>query len=289
MSGQASEHPGLRPDVRLRTYQKQTIGFMLDRERSSEPSQLGTSFVRPEGAHSVAPMPVGVRGGYVADEVGMGKTLCAISVILANSAPPAGVASPMLADGVRITVWYAQEGDEATAAAEAAAPARPQVGVVQWSNYEGMMVRFDEAALEEDRELWVGAKEDDWAWGDWDTPALLLPSRHPSLHGWIRDCKGGFRALQHYSNELVRLRATLVIAPVSLLGQWADEIRDFAPGLRVVTWHACAHANNRSLWTSDQARVLASFGEADVILTTSGMAAKLLGYRFHRIIVDEVS
>ena len=152
-ANEASEHAGLRRDVRLRTYQKQTIGFMLDRERSAEPSSLGTSFVRPEGQCSTAPMPVGVRGGYVADEVGMGKTLCALSVILANPAPPAGATAPMLADGVRITVWYAQ-GGEATAAQEAAAPACPQLGVVRWSNYEGMMVRFDEvASLRSDRSV----------------------------------------------------------------------------------------------------------------------------------------
>lgn len=146
--------------------------------------------------------------------------------------------------------------------------------------------RAPQAATEEEREIWVDASEDDWAWGDWAAPATLVSTRHPELHGWIRECKGGFQALQRYSEGIIRLRATLVIAPVSLLGQWADEVRDFAPGLKVVTWHSCAH--KASVWAASQAKVLASFTSADVILTTSGMAAKLLGYSFHRIVVDEV-
>lgn len=138
--------------------------------------------------------------------------------------------------------------------------------------------RAPQAATEEEREIWVDAGEDDWAWGDWAAPATLVSTRHPELHGWIRECKGGFQALQRYSEGIIRLRATLVIAPVSLLGQWADEVRDFAPGLKVVTWHSCAH--KASVWAASQAKVLASFTSADVILTTSGMAAKLLGYSF---------
>ena len=46
--GEASEPTGLAPHVRLRTYQRQSVGFMLDREQSADVNQLGTTFVRPE-------------------------------------------------------------------------------------------------------------------------------------------------------------------------------------------------------------------------------------------------
>ena len=38
--------------------QKQTLGFMLDRERSTAPSELGTSFVRPEALGTLLPTGV---------------------------------------------------------------------------------------------------------------------------------------------------------------------------------------------------------------------------------------
>eukprot|EP01052_Picozoa_sp_SAG31_P008544 SAG31_NODE_434_length_15737_cov_10.315450_4_plen_989_part_00 len=302
---------GLARGVRLRTYQKQTLGFMLDRERSgsclsarpgagdprmSANAELGTMFVRPERLGVL--VPTGVRGGYIADEVGMGKTLCAISLVLANC-PVERDANPMLADGNRVTVWFEEEEPQASSPPQV----KPSVGVVQWSNDEGMQVKFDSS---DDGELWIDATEDDWAWGDLGpphVPAALQPIfrirpdqtltqqqrlQHRGLHGWIRLCKQGFRRVQGYTHHLVVLTSTLVIAPVSLLGQWADEIREFAPRLRVITWHSCAHKD----W--DSRRILARLTDArgwsnyDIVLTTSGMAAKMLGYRFHRIIVDEV-
>ena len=48
----------LKRGVALRTYQKQTLGFMLDRERSTAPSELGTSFVRPEALGTLLPTGV---------------------------------------------------------------------------------------------------------------------------------------------------------------------------------------------------------------------------------------
>ena len=277
---------GFARGVRLRTYQKQTLGFMLDRERSAEAAAIGTTFVRPERLDCL--LPTGVRGGYIADEVGMGKTLCALGVVLAHPAP-GGDTTPMLADGNRITVWYADEEE----AEHAPGVTFGQVGVVLWSNHEGMRVRFDKPSSEDERELWVDAAEDDWAWGDLVPPhvprRLLADTQEDTLphrvHGWIRECKKTFAKLQAYSHQVILLKATLVIAPVSLLGQWADEIEDFAPGLSVVTWHSCAHKGRSMPSATD---VLARFSRADIVLTTAGMAAKLLGYRFHRIIVDEV-
>ena len=184
----------------------------------------------------------------------------------------------MLADGNRVTVWYSAEG---------ASSAEPNLGVVLWSNHEGMQVRFDHAADPADTELWVDAKEDDWAWGDHPSPAALRPGA--PLHRWIGACAAGFGAVQRYSDQLVWLGATLVIAPVSLLGQWADEIAQFAPRLRVVTFHSCAiKPKPGGLMSASLEQAVRGFAKADVVLTTSGMAAKLLGYRFHRIVVDEV-
>jgi superfamily II DNA or RNA helicase len=149
---------GLLPTVRLRPYQKQSLAFMLDRERARDAAGAGT------GANCA------IRGGWLADEMGMGKTMVCISLILAN-------------------------------------------------------------------------------------PALVAQMDHDRPR-----------------------KATLVLAPVSLLGQWLDEINHFAPNLRVAM-----------LTTQSKG----SGCGADVVLAThqalvSSVSLSIRQYRYHRIIVDEV-
>ena len=68
------EPRGLEPSIKLRPYQKQSLRFMMDVERSTDASMLG---------HNDS-TGLGVRGGWLADEMGMGKTAVVTSLILAN-------------------------------------------------------------------------------------------------------------------------------------------------------------------------------------------------------------
>lgn len=67
--------------VRLKPYQRQCLAFMLNIERSTDPELRGQR---------------GQRGGWLASEVGMGKTMVAISTILATRATPAAALPPSL-------------------------------------------------------------------------------------------------------------------------------------------------------------------------------------------------
>jgi len=78
-----------------------------------------------------------------------------------------------------------------------------------------------------------------------------------------------------------RGRASLIIAPVSLVGQWASEIRKHTPGASVVLWHG-------------DTRNQENFGKilsSDVVLTTYELLAScsaLFGMiDWHRVVFDE--
>ena len=83
---------GLAPSVTLKPYQKQSLAFMLELERTTDPRFVG-SLPRPaaSAASGGAPGPTVSerRGGWLCDEVGMGKTLVSIALILANPEPRA--------------------------------------------------------------------------------------------------------------------------------------------------------------------------------------------------------
>jgi len=242
----------------MRAHQQQTLAFMLARERSTDPAQAGVLLVAARSGLVVA---CATRGGYVCDEVGMGKTLCAICLVLANcflEPQP----SWMPANGLPLTVWYSEEDGEEP---------EPMVGFVAWSTVEGMQVKFDDST-----ELWVDPAEDEWAWGLHNCAPSACPAR-------VHCDREAFAAMQQ---DNAVCRATLVIAPMSLLGQWADEIRKFAPSLTQLTYHACAHTSAE--WAKNRDFLVSKMGSIDIVLTTAAIACKLSSCRFHRIIVDEV-
>lgn len=86
---QASEPAGLLASVRLRSYQKQALSFMNEMEKTEDLSLIG---IRHYGGGAAVSRhcsdesgpPVRVRGGWLASEMGMGKTMVCISLMLAN-------------------------------------------------------------------------------------------------------------------------------------------------------------------------------------------------------------
>lgn len=71
------EPAGLAPGIKLRPYQKQSLAFMLAIERGDDPEVFGN--VGGNGDFGGER-----RGGWLADEVGMGKTAVVTSLILAR-------------------------------------------------------------------------------------------------------------------------------------------------------------------------------------------------------------
>jgi SNF2 family DNA or RNA helicase len=86
----------------------------------------------------------------------------------------------------------------------------------------------------------------------------------------------------------LRLKTTLVLTNVSLVGQWEDEIKKFAPGLVVARFYGSDKLSPKKL---------ADWRDVDVLVstfTTKFKAPNVFGdllvdsLRFHRIVVDEI-
>lgn len=166
---------GLLSSITLRPYQKQSLAFMIDLERSTRPETAG----RVDGRT--------VRGGWLCDEMGMGKTAVVTALCLAN--PPAAPGGKAAAGG------------------------------------------------------------------------------------------GGGS-----SSSTSTLKLTLVIVNNTLVKQWEDEVKRFAPSLRVHSLYQGAGEG--------RAAALANLGQVDVLITTphAKWPAELCGdtqKRIHRLIVDE--
>ncbi|GMH68636.1 hypothetical protein TrLO_g5881 [Triparma laevis f. longispina] len=102
-------------NVNLHNYQKQAVGFMLDRETTDNRKLLWTKLPGPFdendwtqrhsaglwfspvlGMFSTSPPSLG-RGGFMCEEMGMGKTVISLAIILQNPAPimpPSGTRCP---------------------------------------------------------------------------------------------------------------------------------------------------------------------------------------------------
>ncbi|KAK3237290.1 hypothetical protein CYMTET_52620 [Cymbomonas tetramitiformis] len=206
---------------RLRPYQKQSLAFALAREQAADSKGCGA-------------------GGWICDEVGMGKTIVCTAIVLANAMSPK------------------------VAAAGAS-----------WSILTEFRQRCEDAR--------VPVME----------PATWMPSRTTLVNGvYVRTSRianpqhAKWQQVSKPPGHLViHIKTTLVMVPVSLLGQWKDELKKFAPALNVKTYHGSNQAELNLLQRLDL-----DLRDVDVLLVSTKCTLPPLIYRhvrFHRVIVDE--
>ena len=232
------EPPGLASTIRLKPYQKQSLAFCLNIEHNTTELDLIGKIVKRN-------VEKDVRGCWVADEMGMGKTMVAISLILAN---------PSKEKPVTDAAW-----------AKFNAACRLQ----EYHEAVRLKSQTHKALYEEHSCNYSLCSKD---------------PRYVQAESCVSQIVDDVTAATKSMPE-IKLKATLVITPNSLLGQWADEIKRAAPSLVVLKYHGAT-----------KAKALKNLHKADVILTTPQMPApyEMSGTQspstllcYHRIIIDE--
>lgn len=83
-------------------------------------------------------------------------------------------------------------------------------------------------------------------------------------------------------------RASLIVAPASLIGNWRNELAKFAPTLRVFVAHRSAAS--RDDFTALESHPDAVLRSVDVVVTTYALLARsaaLMQHRWHLVVLDE--
>jgi SNF2 family DNA or RNA helicase len=84
-------------------------------------------------------------------------------------------------------------------------------------------------------------------------------------------------------HQQVSAGPTLLLCPMSLVGNWQREAAKFAPGLRVYAHHGAARRSGEALRER--------LADTDLIVTTYATATRdieeLAGYQWHRVVLDE--
>jgi len=297
---ETKEPNGLIATCKLRTYQKQSLAFMINRENgTNDPDwedftaqrRLGNSNRYGGNTHFLNK----VRCGLLCDEVGMGKSLVCIALVLAN---PSNFKPMTDAQFKKATVEL-----------------RLMKGLKQSTIYQPPMVSYLPVSIRTKM-----AK--DWLWGekirditeneanaisnDVNRPESIRKETKAGMKRYreSRDLKkakeiqidaNNARIKREYlamqtnilQQQMYPVKTTIIATTCTLVGQWYDEIKKFAPNLVVKVCHGSFRSHPDFV---DPKQLSFDIRRIDILLSVSTTklpdAFKMIS--FHRIIADEI-
>ena len=202
------EPAGLVETIKLRPYQKQSLAFMVSVEQSSDKAALGMVNGQPR------------RGGWLCDEVGMGKTAVVAALILDN---------PSTAKRISDEAWAREAKDGAPAPGE----------------YKCTVVVVNNTLVQQTASTVHAPSR-------WCHSLRAWP---PGTHGFGA---GPLYALWSSASPSQAPVAACDAALISRLApfRWADELKKFAPGLVVHTYYASSKNKRKAIEALRDADVL---------------------------------
>lgn len=267
--------------VSLRKYQQQTLAWALQQETSEHgilghitapvldssgtPTGIWYSPITGEFRDSA---PKDVRGGFICDDVGMGKTVVVLALILANPAPNV----------------YSEGADEHWGQQRDSSP------LLSYDDSKSIPTHLS------GRKRSISSNESDEEENSFRTQSKFsYPSSSTNkgknfIHSTSLESP-------IYQKPIIYSGATLVICPVSLVGQWHSEVRDklIRSDLIIIGYHG-----------HDRERDICILANSDIIITTyetisadyrkklkikykkrNSNMTTLANINWHRIILDE--
>ena len=318
------EPVGLIPSCKLRTYQKQSLAFMVNRERGENDDEWITSTQggrlqtltcvngeimssKYNGNYFSFPhtnfVPFqfiipGIKCGLLCDEVGMGKSLVAIALVLAN--PASNVKRLSDAD------WnLARCRDKSLAQLRLSKIKKNLVTFLPSSlrQKEGTKIVSRDCSDKfpdgyERVPCMVDRTEQDIRWSRDTNPLMKAVYLEWQKHcrevgeqnAKIANANGIISNISHknFKKLLVTKRfpvkTTIITTTVTLVGQWYDEIRKWAPELVVKVFHSSFNKHPDRM-THDM-----DLRDVDILLgvSTTKIPEKWSKLTFHRVIADEI-
>jgi len=252
----------------LRHYQKQSLAFMVDTEKQH------------------------LRGGWLADEVGMGKVSnCIFALYVLNSIS---------------NLYYSLLSRHQSAivlALVASNPASPKslAKTDQINNVLSLQdVREEKKRrIQESHDAAIAKLREKYKPDDPDETIKDEIERNREH----RDRKDSFRWGKEYEKDKmeeemhqippikdrVKLKPTIILTSVSLIGQWEDEAKKHSPGLVVKTFHNSRSREEQNIKIKDKT-VIHGLNDVDVIISSSTFKWPEVitqCFDFYRVIHDE--
>ena len=244
---------GLIESCKLRTYQKQSLAFMVNREKSEHDPDFVSGnisrklFRRQTGKSEYAHAFSDIKTGLLCSEVGMGKSLVCIALVCANP------------------------GAYKRMSAEMFAKARSPVGTMDWGEYEHSPLR-------------PPTLKSKYAHRAKRRRGSLLGAQKKELeefNGSVAEkiCVGDLETARY------KVKTTVISTTNTIVGQWYDEIKKFAPSLTVKVHHG-SYRQSPDFFDPN----VTDLQDVDILLTVNTTAPPTWCARmtFHRVIVDEI-
>ena len=278
-----SEPVGLLASCKLRTYQKQSLAFMVNRERgTNDPDWKSFTvrrlFVIPGFSRRMTLEFPNAKVGLLCDEVGMGKSLVCIALVLAN---------PFQGKRMSDSLWSeARAGMPAltglVAVDHATVGTRPflkesGVPTSRWTNEFGNPLSWYQIM----HIPGIRAAHTKWKIA-YDKNELFINQQHAVNNKIMKRRHSEFSVLLN-SNKF-KVKTTVISTTVTLLGQWYDEIRKFAPHLTVKVFHSSFNKRESKISATADLR------DVDILLSvsTTKLPVQWRLLSFQRLIADEV-